>query len=172
MCPLSWAQSTQGTILGTVKDSSGASIASATVKLTGVDTGVVKTVQADSSGTYQFLNLNSGNYQVEITADGFNAQVLRNLSLSARQELRAESAGQGNSGGRELAALCLDRQAPRQAAWTGSDCGTAIRFRRRVRRPGRSCSRSEYGSGRDQARGSKLAAGFLSSLTVGLNRFT
>ena len=38
MCPLSWAQSTQGTILGTVKDSSGASIASATVKLTGVDT--------------------------------------------------------------------------------------------------------------------------------------
>src|ERR1043166_5638509 len=48
MCPLSWAQPTQGTILGTVKDSSGASIASATVKLTGVDTGVVKTAQVDS----------------------------------------------------------------------------------------------------------------------------
>ena len=92
MCPLSWAQSTQGTILGTVKDGSGASIANATVKLTGVDTGVVKTVQADSSGTYQFLNLNAGNYQVEITADGFNSQVLRNLSLSARQELRADAA--------------------------------------------------------------------------------
>lgn len=86
------AQSTQGTILGTVKDTSGAVISGAKVKLTGTETGITKTSQTDASGTFQFLNLTAGNYQVEVTADGFNTQVLKNLKLTARQELRADAA--------------------------------------------------------------------------------
>ncbi len=87
----SWAQSTQGSILGTVKDSSGAVLPNAAVKLTGVDTGTVRSGRADSSGAYQFMNLNAGRYQVEVTADGFKTQVLQNLTLTARQELRADA---------------------------------------------------------------------------------
>jgi hypothetical protein len=86
-----FAQSTQGTILGVVKDSAGASVPGASVKLTGVDTGVTKSLTSDSSGAYQFSNLSEGLYSVEISAQGFNLQRLQNLRLTARQELRVDA---------------------------------------------------------------------------------
>ncbi len=84
------AQSTQGTILGSVKDKSGAAVPDATVNLVSVDTAATKTAKTNTVGSYQFLNVSAGEYRIEVSASGFNAQKLNNVRLTARQELRAD----------------------------------------------------------------------------------
>lgn len=86
-----YAQSTQGALLGQVKDSSGAAIPNATVYLTNTDTGASSEIRSKSSGEFQFLNLNAGTYQIKVSAAGFNTQTQKNLHLTARQELRADA---------------------------------------------------------------------------------
>jgi hypothetical protein len=90
--PSSLAQSTQGTILGSVKDASGAVVPHAAVTLTDLDAGVTRTATTDSSGNYQFLDLTAGRYKVQIAASGFGEETIDNLNLGARQQLRADAA--------------------------------------------------------------------------------
>ncbi len=86
---LLFAQSTQGTILGTVKDPSGAVIPNATVIVIDTDTGAAKTTTTSATGNYQFFSLLQGHYRVDVSATGFKNEVLANLTLAARQQLRA-----------------------------------------------------------------------------------
>ncbi|MFT4114459.1 carboxypeptidase regulatory-like domain-containing protein, partial [Silvibacterium sp.] len=90
--PASFAQSTQGVILGTVKDGSGAVVPGASVVVTSIDAGITRKTTTSADGNYQFLQLTAGNYKVEISAAGFETQLIDNLVLSARQELRADAA--------------------------------------------------------------------------------
>jgi hypothetical protein len=85
------AQSTQGTILGTVKDPSGAVIPNAKVTLTNTDTGVISAATTNGSGSYQFFTLLPGHYRVNVSAQGFKSEILDNLTLVARQQLRADA---------------------------------------------------------------------------------
>jgi hypothetical protein len=85
------AQSTQGTILGTVLDASGAAVPSATVTVTNTDAGVSRTVTSDKSGNYAVLNLSAGHYSVSIAATGFDGENENDLTLVARQQLRANA---------------------------------------------------------------------------------
>lgn len=85
------AQSIQGSILGTVTDSTGAVVAGATVKITDTDTNVTRTVTTNSAGDYQLLNINAGHYQVTVSRSGFQTVVLNDLILTARQQLRADA---------------------------------------------------------------------------------
>ncbi|HEY4051147.1 MAG TPA: TonB-dependent receptor [Acidobacteriaceae bacterium] len=66
------AQTTFGTILGTVIDQTGSAVAGATVTLTNLGTSDKRTDQSDSSGNYQFVNLVPGNYSVDFEKTGFN----------------------------------------------------------------------------------------------------
>ena len=54
------AQVTTGSITGTVKDSTGAALGGANIKLTNTDTGVTRTVTADEVGRYNALQLPLG----------------------------------------------------------------------------------------------------------------
>src|SRR5579862_7601544 len=65
------AQVTFGSVLGTVSDPSGATVAGATVKLTNSGTTETRSVQTDSDGNYAFPNLSAGQYRVAIEAAGF-----------------------------------------------------------------------------------------------------
>jgi len=85
-----WAQSTQGSILGTVKDSSGAVIPGVTVTLTNIDEGVVRTTKSNASGNYQFLDTVPAHYNINASANGFQAWQLAGAPLAARQQLRAD----------------------------------------------------------------------------------
>lgn len=85
------AQSTQGTILGTVQDSTGAIVPNATVTVTDTDTSVIFHVQADASGNYQLPGLEPGHYAVKVDAAGFKSSALTDLLLTARQQLRADA---------------------------------------------------------------------------------
>ena len=86
-----YAQSTYGTVLGTVKDSTGAVLSDATVTLRSTDEGTVRAVQTNASGNYFFQLVAPGHYSVKITKNGFAEQLISNLDLAARQPLRVDA---------------------------------------------------------------------------------
>ena len=86
------AQSTFGTLLGTVRDSSGSLVPNATVKITNVDENSVRTIQTNSNGDYEAVNSKPGRYKIEITASGFQTFTTTEVTLTARQTLRVDAA--------------------------------------------------------------------------------
>ena len=83
-----WAQVT-ATISGTVTDSSGATVANATIEVKNAGTAVTQTTTTDAQGRYAVRELPIGDYEVHATATGFQ-NVVRQESLS-KWELRASS---------------------------------------------------------------------------------
>ena len=62
-----FAQVQTGTILGTVTDSSGGSIAGATVRITNQGTAISREFKADEQGRYAAPDLPIGTYDVEVS---------------------------------------------------------------------------------------------------------
>ena len=91
LSPLSTpAQSTQGTILGSVKDSSGSMIPAAEIKISSLEEGASFTVSSNESGGFIVPDLKPGHYRIEVQKDGFKAEVHNNVELLARQEVRED----------------------------------------------------------------------------------
>ena len=84
-----FAQFESGTVLGTIRDSSGAVVANAAVTLEDVNTGVDSKTHTDSSGNYQFVNERLGTYRVRVEAPGFQTTTASNfeLQVNARQRV-------------------------------------------------------------------------------------
>ncbi len=80
-CVASFAQLPTAKIVGTVKDASGASVPNASVKVTNVDTNITRTLTTDADGSYNALELPTGNYQVEVTASGFKSAIRKGITL-------------------------------------------------------------------------------------------
>ena len=83
-------QSTQGTILGTVRDTSGSVIASADIKITSIEEGASRTGASNELGDYLASNLKPGRYRIEVQKAGFKLGVHNDVQLLARQELRED----------------------------------------------------------------------------------
>ncbi|MBI4910258.1 MAG: TonB-dependent receptor [Acidobacteria bacterium] len=83
------AQFDTGTILGTVRDSSGAVAPEVSVTLRNTQTGITSTLQTDQQGNYQFGNLRIGAYEVTAEKTGFSKAVVLNIGLvvNARQRV-------------------------------------------------------------------------------------
>jgi len=84
------AQSTLGTILGTVTDSSGAVVPHCDVKITLNEEGTSRTLKTDSNGNYEAVNSKPGHYTVEVSDTGFQTSRVADLELAARQTLRVD----------------------------------------------------------------------------------
>jgi hypothetical protein len=84
------AQSTFGTILGTVKDNSGAVVPQAAVKATNTDENTTRETTTNGNGDYEFVNTKAGHYKVEVNAQGFQPYAATELLLIARQTLRID----------------------------------------------------------------------------------
>jgi hypothetical protein len=84
-----FAQFDTATVLGTVKDSSGAVIPGATVTLKNVDTGITASAVTGADGSYQFLNVRIGTYTVRAELQGFSAAEAKDVAVtvSARQRV-------------------------------------------------------------------------------------
>jgi hypothetical protein len=67
------AQFDAATVLGAVRDASGAVVPGATVTLKNTGTGISATTTSDQDGNYQFLNVRVGNYTVRAELQGFSA---------------------------------------------------------------------------------------------------
>jgi hypothetical protein len=83
------AQSTFGTLTGTITDASGAVLPGASVVATNVATGVERTAICDPAGDFQMPNLDAGTYRVRTQLTGF-ADLTRDVELLARQTLRLD----------------------------------------------------------------------------------
>ena len=79
------AQQTTGSIVGTVKDETGAVVSAATVKATNVETGFSRAAPTNSYGQYRIDYLPVGGYTVELEATGFRRFVQRNIALNVDQ---------------------------------------------------------------------------------------
>src|SRR5437867_100562 len=79
------AQTTTGSIVGTVTDSSGAAVPSASVTVTNEGTGiVVLRMTTDTSGNYVATALPPGRYAVSVEATGFKKSVSPGINLSVQ----------------------------------------------------------------------------------------
>jgi Carboxypeptidase regulatory-like domain len=85
------AQSTSGTVLGTVKEPTGAVVANAKVQLLNTGTSVVKSGLTNETGTYQFVNVDVGTYQVVIEAVGFQKITFSSFELGSRETKRLDA---------------------------------------------------------------------------------
>src|SRR5689334_7441632 len=66
------AQFETATVLGTVRDTSGAVIPDALVTLTNTRTGIVSNTKTNADGDYEFFNVRIGEYTVKASAAGFS----------------------------------------------------------------------------------------------------
>ncbi|HEY1753958.1 MAG TPA: TonB-dependent receptor [Bryobacteraceae bacterium] len=84
------AQIDQGTIAGTVSDSSGSVVPNAQVTLTENDTGLVLKSSTNKEGVYVFSPVKIGNYTVTASEPGFSTVSLPGLVLNVNQRLSAD----------------------------------------------------------------------------------
>lgn len=76
------AQSYQGYLAGTIKDSNGAIVTGATVTVTNEASGLQRTATTNESGSYIFTNLNVGEYTVSVKTNGFSDSTSKNVKIS------------------------------------------------------------------------------------------
>ncbi|HVJ07821.1 MAG TPA: carboxypeptidase regulatory-like domain-containing protein [Acidisarcina sp.] len=85
------AQSTQGSILGTVRDTAGAVVPRATIILKNLDEGSIRTTISNSIGDYQFVDVKAGHYTEEVSSGGFQKWSVTGLVLAVRQQLHLDA---------------------------------------------------------------------------------
>ncbi|HUX28231.1 MAG TPA: carboxypeptidase-like regulatory domain-containing protein, partial [Terracidiphilus sp.] len=77
------AQTSNGTLVGTVEDPTGAALEGATVSAQSVDTGAIRTAETISNGSYRIESLLPGTYTVTVKAPNFQSTVVSNLHIAA-----------------------------------------------------------------------------------------
>jgi len=77
-----------GSIQGYVRDSSGAVISGARVTVTETATNLNRGTNTDSQGSYTFLALPPGRYQIVATITGFRQAALKDIDLKVNDQLR------------------------------------------------------------------------------------
>lgn len=88
---VAWAQQTS-TILGTVKDQSGAVVAGAGIGAVSIDTNLQRTTTTSSSGEYQLSSLPPGRYRLQVTMSGFKTSIVEGVKADVGQQARVDFA--------------------------------------------------------------------------------
>jgi hypothetical protein len=85
---LTFGQSNNATVSGSVSDASGALIPGVSVTATNTQTGIVTTVLSNESGTYNFASLQPGVYKMSAELAGFQTHTYSNVQLGLSQQVR------------------------------------------------------------------------------------
>ena len=96
----SWlfSQSSEGRILGTITDQSGAVVAGARITITNISTNVNRQLMSTGAGEYVAPNLEPGPYRVSAEAQGFTKTVSTQFALEVSRDVRIDfeaSTGRG-----------------------------------------------------------------------------
>lgn len=86
-----YAQSLYGTVVGSVRDASGAALPAVTITVTNTGTGLVRTTVTDAVGAYTLPNLQPGGYSVKATLDGFREFLRTGVAVDASAVLRIDA---------------------------------------------------------------------------------
>src|ERR1700683_4420642 len=81
-----WSQMPTATILGLVKDSSGALVAGTKITARNTDTGQTRTAVSGDDGAYRLDALPVGNYEITAEKTGFKTEVQSGLTLTVSHE--------------------------------------------------------------------------------------
>jgi Carboxypeptidase regulatory-like domain/TonB-dependent Receptor Plug Domain len=84
------AQTTNGTLVGTVTDAQGAVIPNASVTVKNTGTGIERKVQTNTSGEYGVYPLQPGAYEVTASANGFQSKVVSNVVLEVAANVKVD----------------------------------------------------------------------------------
>ncbi|MFB3902499.1 MAG: carboxypeptidase regulatory-like domain-containing protein [Acidobacteriota bacterium] len=82
------AQATEGTILGTITDSSGGAVPGATISVTSVQTNAVRTTLTNDVGEFVVTNLPLGSYTVSAEMTGFKKAVHPPVEITVKARVR------------------------------------------------------------------------------------
>lgn len=87
--PVIFGQATNGTLVGTVVDATGATVPNATITAQNIATGVPSETRSNANGEYRFNNLPVGSYKVTANASGFTAASLNNVPVELNKTATA-----------------------------------------------------------------------------------
>src|SRR5258708_11822737 len=116
------AQSTYGSISGTVTDASGAAVTDANVTLTNLGTSEKRTQNSGADGLFTFVNLFAGQYRVDVEKQGFKHFTRNPVTVEVQQTTRIDAAMQV---GEVSQAVEVTSEAPLLQAETSS-LGTVV----------------------------------------------
>ena len=122
LSPLTFAQTTNATVGGTVSDATGALIPGVEITATNTQTGIVNTILTNESGAYQFASLQSGTYRFTAMLTGFQTRASETV-LGVSQQVRLNFTLQVGSVGTEVNVL---EAADSVLATTSSSVGTVL----------------------------------------------
>jgi len=88
------AQSTYGSITGTVTDASGAAVTDATVTLTNMGTAEKRSQNSGADGLFTFVNLFAGQYKIDVEKQGFKHFTRNPVTVEVQQSTRVDAAMQ------------------------------------------------------------------------------
>ena len=83
-------QGDRGTITGTIADSTGAVVATASVQAKNIQTGAAYDVASTNTGNYTLSQLPAGSYEISVTVPGFKKYVRQGLTVEVAQSLRID----------------------------------------------------------------------------------
>ena len=84
------AQTTFGTVTGTIADPTGLPLAGAKIVAVQVETGYKYEVRSNESGVYVVANLRDGTYNMSVTASGFKEFRAQDVQLASREVRRLD----------------------------------------------------------------------------------
>ncbi len=85
-----FAQFDTATVLGSVRDNTGAVVPGATVTLTAIDTGISATKVTDENGAFEFATVRIGRYRVAAELQGFSIAFADNVQATVGARQRVE----------------------------------------------------------------------------------
>jgi hypothetical protein len=84
------AQSTSGSITGTVRDASGAAIPDVSMRITNLRDNTVQTIVSGATGEYRVTGLTPGSYEIVATKTGISFSQVFTHTLGAGEQFRAD----------------------------------------------------------------------------------
>src|SRR3954466_3391767 len=90
LVPTVWGQD-NATLTGFVNDPSGAVVPNASITLTNTATGQSRETVSNASGSYRFANVGIGNYNLNITAQGFQKYSKTGIVINVAQSVEQDA---------------------------------------------------------------------------------
>src|SRR5579862_7576803 len=90
LCGQAHAQYENGSVVGTIRDATGAVVAGASVTATNNATSIAVQTTTNGTGDYEFPSLRVGSYTIAATAQGFARAVAQNIAVSVGNRQRID----------------------------------------------------------------------------------
>jgi hypothetical protein len=84
-------QNISASLNGVITDETGSAITKAAVTLISTNTGIELKVSTDSGGYYSFLNLPAGDYELKVTANGFQSYTRSGIRIALNEKVRLDA---------------------------------------------------------------------------------